>query len=1787
MLGFNFALILINLFKANYAVKFTVYNFNGIYDIIDPYVNNSTLTTPEDVANYMGPSIYGVSFKDNTTIVDSFGNYHVFNDTIFSKIKKHNKHHKKVTRKVDNEVREINNLSSLSDYKEYYNKLYNQTFASKPKCIPLTSVNPAYNPYHESLTIGVEKSNIIYTEGYPLFDNPDVILESSNLDFCLSIDGNKGVSTTCTIRVSTTIEDSLTVSNSEGKSYNRSYGVVKSTTNSFADEISNTIDLAKSFSESNVISQSESDTNSNALEMATTITNSKSQSETDDTSQTHTNTHDESYVHAINSEDSHTRTEGGEHSEENNWNNYSETSHMNEYSRMDINDYNKNKRFRRNNNKILNKRLLGIGTDEVNAAANVVSAGAAVASAKAAFDANKIAENSNAIAERGNGIAEAANVIAANSTEAAYQANDIARYSNTIAEAANGIAEKGNKIAEAANKIAEDGNKIAREANGIAREGNAIARESNGIAREANGIAREGNAIAREGNNIARAANAIAKEGNEIARESNYIAKEANGIASYANVIAERAIVSQEEIARQDRELQIKLSEQEAALQRELSKSQQNHELNVALAGTRSTSTNNSNGSSKGGSKSDSNNWSNAYTSSSGISDSWSNSNGYSDSYVTGHSETNTSEHSQSDMISNSLSNSYTKEKGWSSENSVSNSFSMANTYGKTVSYSDTDTQSVDESKEYSINVSYEKSTSISKTYEKSIAVNFAPTENGCFKPALIPKLLTEVTIWACADYDEDGELVINYNKVYDVIEAHANKDTMTTLISCDYENDDSMYNTFNSNLVAADYFTDNKNAIISGMSLTVGEFISGKNKKWYFGLLDDGTLALTKGSFNSNTVRWSNQLSEIQYYNPKFEINVNGHLIITAESSIFSSSIIENEDISNYIQEKYFYKKNEPERIIIWDSLPKHLPFNVGYYGPTGYTLVLTDYPKNDNVRLTLYDEVGIKIWEIYKTGDSSNFAEYIGYPFPYEYNIPLNSELITVSDSINNKNDLHIKLDKNIKYKYTGEIELNCDNFLEKNDALSSNNGIYKFTLQETGNLVIKEGKRTMWSSLTANIDGFTAPYKLSFSPLGELILRDSHNFILWQTYNYNIMDNFKNGNEDIYKLVMTDDGELMIIDSNDEKIWSSLPYEVLNSHMKYTKPAVYSMAECNENNRVPFNYYIFSQPIIYNDIVIEKSENQNGIETRNEKTIHIEKNYYYNILPNEKLISIYKATLFIDNDKLLFNKNTVYTDSDKYIQLIAKCNNNAKINELVLENDKIYLKCNNNKNVVIANLVASEYYKLEIRYDRYLLEPVLVIIDTNTNSIEWSSNSVKFLNYIENNLVIDRYNQITISNNITTFDRLYSKDGNKDKFVYMSNENGLELEKGSFDTIREISLTDDSMLIDGIPFIKNVPNMKIVYDGANDKLINYSNNNIVWELYGNKTCNSIISNDNECNALYSVNSVKVNDDKLHLVPLGLFINTNYFNMTDYILEKQYKDVNNQTLEKYYYNVIYSFKVTDSGSLIINDKITIFEDESKNLRKPYRLEIINNNLYLRNSVDQFLWSTNNLYPSNRTINSNTIRNGEKLFDNERLKYSSYLTLYDNRNNAISPLYISNSKNKNMFIRCDDKNNSIVLDDGNVTCNNNSNSQVWSFWDKNPSDIISAEAHTVLIYNKKLNKCLYSDSSRNTRPKINDCTNSDEAKWSIPVSGDGFYRSFYNDLCLYVTDINKGNIVMRECDSNSIILDINDSYNGNSIVSPLNEDKCLGLMNNNNNNANLSYCDKRKDDQYWEIITV
>ncbi|ORY74025.1 hypothetical protein LY90DRAFT_502884 [Neocallimastix californiae] len=71
-------------------------------------------------------------------------------------------------------------------------------------------------------------------------------------------------------------------------------------------------------------------------------------------------------------------------------------------------------------------------------------------------------------------------------------------------------------------------------------------------------------------------------------------------------------------------------------------------------------------------------------------------------------------------------------------------------------------------------------------------------------------------------------------------------------------------------------------------------------------------------------------------------------------------------------------------------------------------------------------------------------------------------------------------------------------------------SDNGKNIFYLQSTGNLVVNEYERTMWSSNTAILEPFNGPFTLSFFSIVELVLRDKYKYITWYTINPYIVAN-----------------------------------------------------------------------------------------------------------------------------------------------------------------------------------------------------------------------------------------------------------------------------------------------------------------------------------------------------------------------------------------------------------------------------------------------------------------------------------------------------------------------------------------------------------------------------------------------------------------------------------------------------------------------------------------------------
>jgi len=61
-----------------------------------------------------------------------------------------------------------------------------------------------------------------------------------------------------------------------------------------------------------------------------------STSSTDSYDYTHSDNHEDSYTYTLSEENSHSRSDGGEIVDETNWSKYTESSHSEEYSRMNL-----------------------------------------------------------------------------------------------------------------------------------------------------------------------------------------------------------------------------------------------------------------------------------------------------------------------------------------------------------------------------------------------------------------------------------------------------------------------------------------------------------------------------------------------------------------------------------------------------------------------------------------------------------------------------------------------------------------------------------------------------------------------------------------------------------------------------------------------------------------------------------------------------------------------------------------------------------------------------------------------------------------------------------------------------------------------------------------------------------------------------------------------------------------------------------------------------------------------------------------------------------------------------------------------------------------------------------------------------------------------------------------------------------------------------------------------------------------------------------------------------------
>ncbi|ORX96173.1 hypothetical protein LY90DRAFT_643553 [Neocallimastix californiae] len=1200
--------------------EFCLYTKSGMIKVTNPfYINKSNETiyfeNIEEYAKYIGPTWFGVANCGNNTLVNYIGEYYKISENPEKANKKREEANKKNNEENynnigSNEDENVYKILTLDEYRNEYKRIYEKLMKNGLKSISLTSENPAYNPYHPSLirVKNVKNPNFIKLQYYIPYNLKEskkfmelIEGETNKFKECGMIKGAPGSSLICSVSVSSNIEDTVSITNTNGESFHKAYGKVYSEGDTVTSEINNSIDLAYSLSNSKSISTSKSEGNSNALEHVYTVVKSTSKSETDNTEYTHTNNHEDSYSYTENEEHSHTRTDGGEHIEEQNWSDSTEKSHTEEYSRMEASDYKK-------------------------------------------------AQKSD-IVKRGGG----ATVVKTSGGKSG--GNKAARFADAVTGAATGAA-AGCAIGTLFGP-------------GI---GTAI---GCGLGLLAGGIS----SVIQTGAEVE--ANVIAREANTYAKQSANAADLANTYANEANKIANRSIDSQENIAQLDR-----------ALQESLAERNENFQIKMALAGTRSTSDTTTTIHQTGGSITDSVNWSDAYTTTSGFSNSWGETNGYSDAHTVGHSETSTEENSKSDSVSMMLTTNYNKETGWVSEESKSKTATTGYSYGKSNQKSFTNNLSYDTALDKSAEFALNRAQSLSKGETFTRQLTFVVPDDKCYSLTAFPLYNVEINIWINGYYDAYGKLGFEFNKSIHPVEF---LDFVINPVECGMEDEfvDLVKNDV-SNFVFTkedDNIKTKLNTLLSDTYLREGSSITTKSGKYSFGVLKSGELVLCVGSSISKNCKrlWTNKMDYIpteingkeKFYDFRLHVGTNGHLYVTAKNifkkhandtveypeeyyQIVKDYIDSNNDtehnsnkyyqmLKKYIN-KYFDDKNnevdsnnkkrnyedddnddeayeevddceefdnceeyeeypiefdDHEEVedttssfsissstttnkltttsstiipissttsstttnkltttsstiipissttssttttkssttssttttksfitssttttkststtnnplptmddfdnndyIIWDSLPKDLPFNVGYPDKTGYYLYIKDEPGLDGASVSLIDGAGVTIWQI-KAGEN----DYVGYHFPAEYNLPLDFDTKKAEGKIS-LYDKHNVLEPSVIDTYTHSIEMNCSNEININEALVSTNGKYRFYIQSTGNMVVKENFRTQWSSLTANIDIFESPYKVVFSPLGELILRDKNMFSVWQTLNPLSIDN----NDDI---------------------------------------------------------------------------------------------------------------------------------------------------------------------------------------------------------------------------------------------------------------------------------------------------------------------------------------------------------------------------------------------------------------------------------------------------------------------------------------------------------------------------------------------------------------------------------------------------------------------------------------------------------------------------------------------
>ncbi|KAG0067772.1 hypothetical protein BGZ89_005725 [Linnemannia elongata] len=523
--------------------------------------------------------------------------------------------------------------------------------------------------------------------------------------------------------------------------------------------------------------------------------------------------------------------------------------------------------------------------------------------------------------------------------------------------------------------------------------------------------------------------------------------------------------------------------------------------------------------------------------------------------------------HSDSRSDTNNLNTSH--QDGWNNSTMKEDNYSKqtqnlrAETNGHSETSSDTTggsestTNSRMSTKGIDISVSKEKSSSNSTNVDHTVAQGNTTTtassaglsrgwyvpKGKCMALACFPTSEMLIMPYLCADTEEQSvERVAVALSKFSTKEQEANCQFAGLITCAEAQRGNMPFVTYDDTFLSI----TPTNSIRMGQSITSQTPLVSTNGD-YVAIVEANGNFVVYGP--GGVVKWQTGATPFVYikdfnrYAHRARINMRGHLVV--------------ETMNMFSKVKYqpdLYKQ-------VWSTQPVTHNFTVGTprraSSPVdGYILTL-----GDDAILTLYDAMYIPIWTSFQEG--KNRANYRGYRFQEYYQVPTDSP--TPDPGLGPVKDPHNSIvfptvfpaDKD----YLDSKDANCTDGIASGTGIQSPNKRFKVILYPSGNMVIKDGTRTMYSSLTANMDYTVAPYQMILTPNGELVIQDATRKWIWGTTN-----NVK-GSVGPYMAMIEDQGRLVVIDANGKEVWEHWPMGGKNTAYLVHIPTRVCYDTCNE--------------------------------------------------------------------------------------------------------------------------------------------------------------------------------------------------------------------------------------------------------------------------------------------------------------------------------------------------------------------------------------------------------------------------------------------------------------------------------------------------------------------------------------------------------------------------------------------------------------------------------------------